>query len=66
VRRGGRLTFRVAAKVEAQDLYRILPLQHSFGNIMGGVFWKPIYNVLEGSFELLVANAQHIKAVRGA
>ena len=56
----------MAAKVDAQDLYRILPLQHRFGNIMGGVFWKPIYNVLEGSFELLVANAQHIKAVRGA
>ena len=28
-----------------------------------GVFWKPIYNVLEGHFELLVVNAQHIKAV---
>ncbi len=30
-----------------------------------GVFWKPIYNLLEGSFELLVVNAQHIKAVPG-
>ncbi len=30
-----------------------------------GVFWKPIYNVLEGHFELLVVNAQHIKAVPG-
>lgn len=30
-----------------------------------GVFWKPIYNVLEGSVELLVVNAQHIKAVPG-
>lgn len=30
-----------------------------------GVFWKPIYNVLEGQFELLVVNAQHIKAVPG-
>ena len=29
------------------------------------MFWKPIYNLLEGSFELLVANAQHIKAVAG-
>lgn len=28
-----------------------------------GVFWKPIFNLLEGSFDLLVANAQHIKAV---
>jgi len=28
-----------------------------------GVFWKPIYNLLEGHFELLVVNAQHIKTV---
>jgi transposase len=30
-----------------------------------GVYWKPIYNLLEGHFELLVVNAQHIKAVPG-
>jgi transposase len=30
-----------------------------------GVYWKPIFNLLEGSFELLVVNAQHIKAVPG-
>ncbi len=30
-----------------------------------GVYWKPIYNLLEGQFELLVINAQHIKAVPG-
>jgi transposase len=30
-----------------------------------GVCWKPIYNLLEGQFELLVVNAQHIKAVPG-
>lgn len=30
-----------------------------------GVYWKPIYNLLEGYFELLVVNAQHIKAVPG-
>lgn len=31
-----------------------------------GVYWKPVYNVLEGyEFELLVVNAQHIKAVPG-
>ncbi len=29
------------------------------------VYWKPIYNVLEGHFILLVVNAQHIKAVPG-
>jgi transposase len=30
-----------------------------------GVYWKPIYNLFEGNFELLVVNAQHIKAVPG-
>jgi hypothetical protein len=30
-----------------------------------GVYWKPIYNILEGQMELLVVNAQHIKAVPG-
>jgi transposase len=30
-----------------------------------GVYWKPMYNVLGGAFELVVVNAQHIKAVPG-
>jgi transposase len=30
-----------------------------------GVYWKPIYNLLEGHFDLLIVNAQHIKAVPG-
>jgi transposase len=30
-----------------------------------GVYWKPIYNLLEGTFALLVVNARHIKAVPG-
>lgn len=30
-----------------------------------GVYWKPIYNLLEDSFELMLVNAQHIKAVPG-
>ena len=31
-----------------------------------GVYWKPVYNILEGQFEeVLVVNAQHIKAVPG-
>lgn len=28
-----------------------------------GVYWMPVYRRLEGFFELVVANAQHIKAV---
>lgn len=30
-----------------------------------GVYWKPIWNVLEGHFELLLVNAAHIKNVPG-
>ncbi len=30
-----------------------------------GPYWKPIYNLLESSFTLLLANPQHIKAVPG-
>jgi transposase len=29
------------------------------------VYWRPIWNLLEGQFELLLVNAQHIKAVPG-
>jgi transposase len=30
-----------------------------------GVFWRPIFNILEGHLEVMVVNAQHIKAVPG-
>ncbi len=30
-----------------------------------GVYWQPIWNVLEGSFTLLLVNAHHIKSVPG-
>jgi transposase len=30
-----------------------------------GVYWKPVYAVLEGEFELVVGNAHHIKNVPG-
>jgi transposase len=30
-----------------------------------GVYWKPVYAVLEGSFELIVGNARHIRNVPG-
>jgi transposase len=30
-----------------------------------GVYWKPVYNLLEGGFEILVVNAEHIKTLRG-
>jgi len=30
-----------------------------------GVYWKPVYNLLDGRFFLLVVNAQHLKALAG-
>jgi transposase len=30
-----------------------------------GVYWKPIWNLLEDQFELLLVNARHVKAVPG-
>jgi transposase len=30
-----------------------------------GVYWRPVYNLLEGSVELFLVNAQHVKAVPG-
>ena len=30
-----------------------------------GVYWKPIWNVLENDFQLILANAQHVKNVPG-
>ena len=30
-----------------------------------GVYWKPVWNLLENQFELLLINARHVKAVPG-
>src|SRR5260221_9683073 len=30
-----------------------------------GVYWKPVWHLLEGDFELVLANAQHIRNVPG-
>jgi transposase len=30
-----------------------------------GVYWKPVWNILEGQFAVVLVNAQHIKAVPG-
>lgn len=30
-----------------------------------GVYWKPIYNLLDGRFQLILVNAQHLRAVPG-
>ena len=53
-----------------QDLYRLRDwLKAKQCEVVAmestGVYWKPIWNVLEGEMELLLVNAQHIKAVPG-
>ncbi len=30
-----------------------------------GEFWKPVFNILENDFEVIVVNAQHISKVPG-
>ncbi len=30
-----------------------------------GVYWKPVYNLLEGQFEILVVNPDHLKKISG-
>jgi transposase len=30
-----------------------------------GVYWKPVWHILEGQFELVLANAQHVRNVPG-
>jgi transposase len=30
-----------------------------------GEYWKPVFNILENSFEVILVNAQHVKAVPG-
>ncbi|MDZ7319274.1 MAG: IS110 family transposase [candidate division KSB1 bacterium] len=30
-----------------------------------GVYWKPVFNLLEGQFEILVVNAEHLKKIAG-
>jgi transposase len=53
-----------------QDLLKLLDWLHALGCTHvaregTGVYWKPVYNLFEGQIEVLVVNAQHIKAVPG-
>ena len=50
--------------VALRDWLKALGVTH-VGMESTGVYWKPVYAVLEGHFELIVGNAHHIKAVPG-
>jgi transposase len=54
----------MADLVALRDWLKELGVTH-VGMESTGVYWKPIYAVLEGHFELIVGNAHHIKAVPG-
>ncbi len=30
-----------------------------------GIYWRPIFNLLEGRYEILLVNAQHMHAIPG-
>jgi len=52
------------------ELRRLAAWLHELGVIQvamesTGVYWKPIWNILEGEFELFLVNAQHVKNVPG-
>ena len=52
------------------DLLALLSWLHSeecthVGMESTGVYWEPIYNILEGHFDMTLANAQHMKNVPG-
>ena len=50
--------------VALRDWLKDLGVTH-VGMESTGVYWKPVYAILEGHFELIVGNAHHIKAVPG-
>ena len=59
-------TFRtVARELRAlRDWLTELGITH-VGMESTGIYWVPVFRALEGSFELVVGNAQHIKNVPG-
>src|SRR2546429_5078152 len=30
-----------------------------------GIYWRPVFNLLEGRFQVILVNAQHMKAIPG-
>jgi transposase len=53
-----------------QDLHELAEWLRQFGVTQvavesSGVYWKPVWNILEGQFTVVLANAQHIKSMPG-
>lgn len=50
--------------IELKEWLKLLAITH-VAMESTGVYWKPIFNVLEEDFEILLVNARHIKNVPG-
>jgi hypothetical protein len=59
------LLFRAHEKAGTRNLNAIFPLQYPFGKIPGGVYWKPVYHLLEDTFTVFLVHATHVKNVPG-
>ncbi len=65
----GRKTIRTFGTM-TEDLLRLLDWLKAEGCThvameSTGVYWKPVFNILEGSMEVMLVNARHVKAVKG-
>src|SRR4051795_7760402 len=67
-RRPQKLLRRFGTTMRELEALRTWLLEHGVTHVgmeSTGVYWKPVYAVLEGHFELIVGNAHHIKNVPG-
>jgi transposase len=68
--RGGRADLRARFSTMTADLLALRGWLQDLGVTRvameaTGVYWKPVYYVLEDDFELLLVNAQHVKNLPG-
>src|SRR3954464_944154 len=67
-RRPQKLLRRFGTTTRELEVLRAWLVEHGVTHVgmeSTGVYWKPVYAVLEGHFELIVGNAHHIKNVPG-
>jgi transposase len=67
---GKQETHKLVCGTTTAELLRLTDWLHGHGVThvameATGVYWKPVWHVLEGQFELLLANPTHVKALRG-
>ena len=67
-RRPQKLLRRFGTTVRELEALRAWLAEHGVTHVgmeSTGVYWRPVYAVLEGHFDLIVGNAHHIKNVPG-